>query len=229
MTTFTINFTDFMNHFWTMDWTPTTLETNSLSETDIQAVVRYIKDGKWTSNASAAAKHCYDTLATKIANIIVEESITTDTYSALVSKINRCYTQKQLSPKGATLYKRIRETTHYGIFSENTPHTRKILKKIIKTEPFFAVKFAEDENWSVDVQKEMRCCICGERIEQDCLGHNPYPVRPESWYGEKEYRCCSLCNMLIVLPTRIRYGRNFPSGHNVLMDMDYEELLEMVA
>ena len=72
----------------------------------------------------------------------------------------------------------------------------------------------------------MKCCLCGKAIT-DVEGHDPYPVRPESWYGEQENRCCSACNGYIVLPARIRYGRNNVAPENVakLQSMHYLELV----
>ena len=51
------------------------------------------------------------------------------------------------------------------------------------------------------------CCICGAKLPL-AFSHDPKPVRPESWYGESENRCCSDCNADIVLPARcsLPYG-----------------------
>lgn len=46
------------------------------------------------------------------------------------------------------------------------------------------------------------CCICGAKLPL-AFSHDPKPVRPESWYGEKENRCCGDCNADIVLPARM--------------------------
>ena len=37
------------------------------------------------------------------------------------------------------------------------------------------------------------CCICGAKLPL-AFSHDPKPVRPESWYGERENRCCGDCN-----------------------------------
>lgn len=80
----------------------------------------------------------------------------------------------------------------------------------------------------VDVVEEMKCCICGKPITDE-EGHDPYPVRPESWYGEKENRCCADCNYTIVVPVRFRYGRHAQQYGARLREMDYEELFAFVA
>lgn len=230
MNTFTINFTDLIGHFWTMDWNPSTSKNKNLTDTDVQSVVHFIKTGNWPKSATPAAKNCYDTLAAQIAAIIVEDAVSSSKRSQeIVWKIARAYANYKLSKKGDTLYLQIEELGEGGVSEENTLRIRKLLKKIIKSENLFAVKFAEDENWLVDVMTEMKCCICGNTIDDDRQGHNPYPVRPESWYGEKENRCCTFCDQRIVLPARIRFGRNVKDRRNVMMKMNYEELLDYVA
>jgi len=41
------------------------------------------------------------------------------------------------------------------------------------------------------------CCFCGEECENE-FGNNPYPVNKD-----ENARCCDMCNMLVVLPTRL--------------------------
>lgn len=229
MNTFTINFTDLIGNFWTMNWEPGTARNKNLKEKDIQDVVQFIKTGSWPKGATAAAKNCYDTLATQIATTIVED--TSSSYErthALVWKIARLYADYKFSKNGDALYNQIEELSEEEKSEEKTVKMKRLLRKIIKSERIFAVKFEEDENWLVDVMTKMKCCICGETLYDDRQGHNPYPVRPQSWYGEKENRCCSSCNQRVVIPARIRCGRK-EIYHRTMMKMDYEELLEFVS
>lgn len=46
------------------------------------------------------------------------------------------------------------------------------------------------------IDYEFKCCICGKHITNE-YGNNPYPI-----YNAGE--CCNICNMLIVLPARIK-------------------------
>lgn len=75
-----------------------------------------------------------------------------------------------------------------------------------------------------------KCCLCGAMINDD-MGHDPYPVRPETWYGVKRGRCCPDCQTQIVLPARILWGRNNVDKNVVrnLRNSDYEELLDYIA
>lgn len=50
--------------------------------------------------------------------------------------------------------------------------------------------------------KKLVCCICNKVITPQTDNHNPYPVRPYSEYGDRENRCCSVCNQLYVIPYR---------------------------
>ena len=61
------------------------------------------------------------------------------------------------------------------------------------------------------------------------MRNDPYPVRPESWYGEKENRCCADCNYTIVIPVRFRCGRHAQQHVARLREMDYKELSAFVA
>ena len=231
MNTYAINFTDFTGHFWNLDWKPTTSKNKNLKDADVQAVIHYIRTGNWPAATSVAAKNCYDTLAAQIANTIIEESTAagSERMTTLILKIDRAYTECKLSTKGDELYEHCGELASNPRSPENILRLKKLLKKILKNENLFAVKMAVDEDWRVQVvEEEMKCCICGAPIT-DIQGHNPYPVRPESWFGEKENRCCGHCNREIVIPARFRFGRN-PADHgNALMEMNYEELLDCVA
>ena len=60
MNTIAINFTDMVGHFWKMEWTPTTTKKKNLTAQDVQAVIHYIKTGKWPLHTSVAAKNCFD-------------------------------------------------------------------------------------------------------------------------------------------------------------------------
>ncbi|MCS7106239.1 MAG: hypothetical protein NZ942_02905 [Candidatus Aenigmarchaeota archaeon] len=44
----------------------------------------------------------------------------------------------------------------------------------------------------------MRCVICGEEIKGE--GNNPRPVKSKG-------RCCDNCNMLVVIPTRLKLSK----------------------
>lgn len=46
------------------------------------------------------------------------------------------------------------------------------------------------------MEKEIKCCFCGAKIPG--YGNNPYPVNKDS-----NARCCTQCNMSIVVPSRI--------------------------
>lgn len=240
MKTFTINFTDFTGRCWTMNWIPSTSKNKKLSDDDIAAVVHFIKTLNWPKSTSPAAKNCYETLAAQIANKIIDAvSISENHADDFLERLVNAYDSKALSPKGVELFYECVLLGEECPTLEKLNLLSKVLRKLVKTEKLFAVKFAEDETWCVryDYIKEllmkdtdtMRCCICGTPINNDRLGHNPYPVRPESWYGEKENRCCGLCNQRIVIPARIRYGRNVQKHHNRLMEMDYDELMNFVA
>lgn len=229
MNTFAINFTDLIGNFWTMDWEPSTSKNKNLTEADVQAVVTFIKTGNWPKSATAAAKNCYDTLAVLISSTIVGASVYDyERASATYMKIAHLYDTNKLSSKGNMLFERCHALVEAGATEENLVGVFKLMRKIIKSENLFAVKFAEDENWLADVMTDMKCCICGRTIDDDRQGHNPYPVRPQSFPGEKENRCCTFCNQRIVIPSRIRYGRN-DYHHRTMMKMDYEELLNFVA
>lgn len=81
------------------------------------------------------------------------------------------------------------------------------------------------------MKKEMiTCCICGEKFPMH-ESHNPYPVRDESWFGDKENRCCVVCNDTIVSKSRtaafltgdVIYRQVYAAK---LKKMSYEELLK---
>lgn len=227
MTTYTLNFTDLIGNFWTMDWKPSTSKNKNLAEADIHAVINFIKTGKWAKAPTAAAKNCYDMLAVQIANYIVEEATNSrDRAVSLYSKIVYGWSDQKFSKKGNMIFNQIEQCIKEPKSTENTMQIKKLLKKIIKTENLFAIKLADAENWLVDVSAEFKCCICGAIIADNDHSHDPYPVRPESWYGERENRCCDECNSHIILPIRAKHGRHAPEHREQLMKMSYEELLD---
>ena len=77
-----------------------------------------------------------------------------------------------------------------------------------------------------------KCCICGGELSL-MQSHNPYPVRPESHFGEKENRCCSDCNDKIVFPARMYLfsyrdnTRKYKNPMNKLRAKDYATLCEI--
>lgn len=76
----------------------------------------------------------------------------------------------------------------------------------------------------------MRCCFCNRVITPE-EGHDAYPLRPETYYGEtEENRCCTRCNARIVLPNRLLWGRDLekiePHQRRILRKKNYMELLE---
>lgn len=228
MKTFAINFTDLTGHFWNMDWEPATAKKKNLSDADVQAVVHYIKTRNWPANTSTAAKNCFDTLAAEIANLIMEYADSSNEhFNEITAMIERLHKENKLSKKGNKLFDRCVEVSNAPMSADRTLDMARILRKIIKSENLFAVKFADDRDWPVKVVEKMKCCICGSSIT-DRTSHNPYPVRPESWYGEKVNRCCSHCNSRIVIPVRYLYGRK-SQDHHIFMKMNYEELLDYIA
>ncbi len=46
----------------------------------------------------------------------------------------------------------------------------------------------------------MKCCICEKPITD--YGNNPQPIK-------KEGRCCDICNMTIVIPSRMKYLHDY--------------------
>lgn len=226
MNTYAINFTDFTGHFWNLDWKPTTSKNKNLKDTDVQSVVHYIRTGNWPVVTSVAAKNCYDMLAAQIANVIIDDCITggSNRLNEVVLRIERAYAENRLSPKGDELYERCGKVAAELSSEENRLVLRKLLTKILKNENLFAVKMAVDEAWRVKVvEEDMKCCICGAVISDE-QSHDPYPVRPESWYGEKENRCCANCNYQIVIPARLRFGRS-EASYRKLAKLDRDDLI----
>lgn len=76
---------------------------------------------------------------------------------------------------------------------------------------------------------KLRCCICGKEMKGD-NSHNPYPVRKGSCYGETENRCCSECNSKIVVPIRIRLGREAGGREyrRILQRMSHADLMNFI-
>lgn len=155
MTTYIIDFTDFAGHFWTIDWTPTTSKNKNLTQDDIQAVVTFIKTGKWPQNTHAAARNCYDLLASQISNIIVDAASVSEEHSdKFIKRMFDLLDAEALSREGTGLLKEC-------IFIQRTDDSEAgyqyfltLLKKLVKIDHLFAVKFADDENWPVDIINE---------------------------------------------------------------------------
>lgn len=224
MTTYAINFKDQLGNTWKMDWLPTTSDNRPLDENDVQAVCAYIKYGMWPVKATSKAKECYKNLVNEIAGQIVYDGMPIERFISIVNGISHAYQFNKLSNKGKTLYERLMALADNDGIGFFKGRYRKLLKNIIETDHLFMIKFEEDE-WEMDVQEEFKCCLCGTKIT-DMTSHNPFPVRPESWYGEKKNRCCKKCNNRIILPIRMRYGRNNYQHHERYMKMNYEELLK---
>ncbi len=227
MNTYSITFTDFTGHFWKENWTP---DENLASDLDIQEVENYIKTGSWSASATVAAKKCYDVLAEHITDTIIEEAVNNSDHGyQIINKLVTSYVNGSLSSRSMLLFERLDNLPTDSINEDVVLRTRKLVKRIIKNDNIFEVKFDDGSAWRNEVYAEgMKCCICGTPIT-DREGHDPYPVRPESWYGEKENRCCKKCNYQIVVPARFRFGRHAPNHRDALMKMNYDELISFVA
>ncbi len=220
MNTYAIMFNACTNSSWKMNWNPT--QTIDATEADVLTVVDYIKNGVWSADASATAKKCYDTIAEHIAETIVDDAFADQLRAqVLMMVVKHYYDNNKLSTKGRLLYERQRATSDINA-------VKKLFKKIIKNEKIYGLVIDETRAWSDEELSLFECCICGTPITDE-EGHNPYPVRPTSWYGERENRCCGNCNYRIVIPARLRFGRYITNNHNPLMKMDYDELLDVVA
>lgn len=57
----------------------------------------------------------------------------------------------------------------------------------------------ENEIW----QQELECVLCGETFVGG--GHNAWPLAEESYFGEKENRCCEDCNYTVILMRMLRF------------------------
>ena len=75
----------------------------------------------------------------------------------------------------------------------------------------------------------LKCCICGKPMQRD-NAHDPYPIRPESWYEEDENRCCEECNCKMVVPIRLQLGRDAGGAKNrkVFRKMSHSDLLDFM-
>lgn len=220
MNTYAIMFNGCTSSSWKMNWNPT--QTTDVNEADILNVVDYIKNGVWSTTASSAAKKCYDALAEYIAETVVEDAFSDQMRTQLLMIIVRHYYEtNKLSSEGRLLFERL--STVSDINTE-----KKLFKRIIKKEKLYGIGINATRAWSDEELSLFECCICGTPITDE-QGHNPYPVRPESWYGERENRCCRNCDCQIVIPARIRFGRDGTNHRTALMKMDYEELLNIVA
>lgn len=67
--------------------------------------------------------------------------------------------------------------------------------------------------------KKIACCFCGKTIDAKS-GNNAYPLRPESYFGSEENRCCDQCNAELVIPTRVYIWKDVP---------DYDQERELKA
>lgn len=219
MNNFAIMIRSYTNASWKMNWNPT-LNIDA-SDADVMEAVHYIKKGAWTTNASTTAKKCYDALAEQIADKIVENDFSTDFHiQILMTLIKYYHDDNKFSPKGNLLFDRLSGTSDFDTI-------KKLCKKIVKAEKLFLLQIDETRSWTNEELSLFECCICGTRISDE-LGHNPYPVRPESWYGERKNRCCPTCNYQIVVPARLRFGRS-EANHRKLVKLDMDELIGIVA
>lgn len=226
MNTYKISYTDFTGRYWNYDWQPNANNNEAVSASDVEAVIEYLQTGSWSSDAGIAAKRCYDSLADLISARIIETACASEAHLLrILTVIQSKYTNSLLTPKSRILYERFNEYCN-GTTEDKKKRTKKLLSKIVKNEKLFMIKFGADPEWTAyEATGNMKCCICGTPIT-DKTGHDPYPVRPESWYGEKDNRCCSKCNGQIVFPVRLRYGRHALNHREKLMKMNHDELLE---
>lgn len=219
MNIFAIMVRSFTNASWKMNWNPT--QDISASDSDVLDAVHYIKNGVWASNASPVAKKCYEALAEQIADKIVENDFSTDFHTQMLMMLIRHYhDERKFSPKGNLLFDRLTGTSDFDTM-------KKLCKKIVKAENLFLLQIDETRSWTDEELSLFECCICGTRISDE-LGHNPYPVRSESWYGERENRCCPICNYQIVVPARLRFGRS-EENHRKLAKLNHDELIGIFA
>ena len=213
MNNFAIMVRSFTNASWKLNWNPT--QNICASDSDVMAAVHYIKNGVWDSNTSATAKKCYEALAEQLADKIVENDFSTDFHiQVLLMLIRHYHDEKKLSPTGKLLFERLIGTSDFDTM-------KKLCKKIVKTEKLFILQIDETRAWTDEELSLFECCICGAKISDE-LGHNPYPVRAESWYGERENRCCPTCNYQLVVPARLRFGRS-EENHRKLVQLDRDE------
>lgn len=219
MNTFAIMVRSYTNASWKMNWNPTA--NIDASDADVMEAVHYIKKGVWTTSASNAAKKCYDELAELIADKIVENDFSVDFNTRVLLMLIKAYhDQNKLSLKSNLLFERLADTSDFEVM-------KKLCKKIVKAERLFNLQIDESRSWTSKELSLFECCICGAEISDE-TSHDPYPVRPESWYGERENRCCPTCNYQIVVPVRLRYGRT-EANYRKLVEMDIDELLDIVA
>lgn len=107
-----------------------------------------------------------------------------------------------------------------NVFNDNT--------NLLDMVNFLLIERGEEPLFKMDA----KCCICGGELSL-MQSHNPYPVRPESHFGEKENRCCSDCNDKIVFPARMYlycYRNNtkkYKNQMNKLRTKDYAALCEI--
>ena len=219
MTTFAIMFNTCTNSTWKMNWDFS--QGLNVTPADITAVVDYIKNGKWAEDASETAKKCYDILSEHIADTIVEDAFTNSMAThVLMMYAKYYYDNNQLSPKSKLIYDRLAS-------SPSISTTKKLLKKIVKNEKIYCLVIDDTRIWTDEELAPFKCCICGDAITDE-TGHNPYPVRDQSYYGERENRCCASCNQRFVIPARLRFGRS-EANHRKLVKLDMDDLIGIVA
>ena len=152
MTTYTINFTDFVGHFWTINWEPSTSSNKNLTESDVQAVVTFIKTGNWPKNTRAASRNCYDLLTSQISNIIVDSaSVSTEHSAAFIKRLFGLLNEEALSPKGTSLLMECLLIQRTDDSDEGYQRFLTLLKKLVKIDHLFTVEFADDENWPMNI------------------------------------------------------------------------------
>lgn len=209
-----------------MNWYPKKKNGQPLAEKDVLSVIDYITNGEWTMPVSSAARKAYKELAHCVAKYIVDDARDNiDKNNEIAIAIYCAYISNKLSSVNAARFQRFMDYSKNPDAYPSKTDWRKVFMDIIATEEFFTLRIKNGNELKDDT---MKCCICGKEITDD-EGHDPYPVRPESFYGEKENRCCPMCNAQIVIPARIGYGRDAAQHQKQLRKMGHEELIEFVA
>lgn len=160
MNTFTINFTDLIGNIWTLDWDPSVSKNNNLTNYDIQDIVHFIKTGIWPKNATSAAKTSYEALAVQISYIIVSNSIFDyEKATALYMTIAHFYDTNKFSKEGKKLFNRCRTLVGTGASKDILSDVFKLMRKIIKSENLFAIKFSTNEKWAIRLDYIENCLV----------------------------------------------------------------------
>ena len=222
----TITISTYFGRNMNMNWYPKKKDGKPLSEKDVRSVIHYISYGEWEMPVSSAARNAYKELANCVAKQLVDD-IRGDyaKFKEVCMPVYVAYLHNELSPNNA---ERFRQFEEYSKNKASYPYKKdwfKMFMDIIASEELFVLRI---KNGNESEDDTMRCCICGKEITDD-EGHDPYPVRPESFYGEKENRCCPMCNAQIVIPVRMGYGRDAAQHQKQLRKMGHEELIEFVA